>query len=420
MKHSLEEIAKAVGCKKYPARWQLLFEEAMAEYAQTGNPLADPAYYDRLQEKYGCMADYLELYKEAARQTATVEALSRFLFLLAFALRDEENRGGDIGGLALLEAPEGQDPLAYNMVTGLAVCSQLDEANEKLTARDFPEEFRRGCLRSAVSCGVNSYKRLHGGQPGYRLLGWAQRYLAGKLCMIGRLEAEFECAFKGHGTVFQRFDGQQLALAKNITLHRSGFALGSRHYEDPEGSWEPVLEETEASVTGYPYLEDGSVSRQPVTLLREEWKPVLTEGDPVIGLHIPERPGQPLSPEVVDSTLEQIKTAAAARGYAYKGFTCQSWLMDPQVVEMAGSKSNLAQFSARFGKMTVKSSGENVFVFVYKQPNADFALENLPEYTRLERGIKQHYLAGKAIYDVFGYFLKSDRIRNRKNVPQSK
>lgn len=94
--------------------------------------------------------------------------------------------------------------------------------------------------------------------------------------------------------------------------------------------------------------------------------------------------------------------------------------MDPQVVEMAGSKSNLAQFSARFGKMTVKSSGENVFVFVFKQPNADFALENLPEYTRLERGIKQHYLAGKAIYDVFGYFLKSDRIRNRKNVPQSK
>lgn len=406
MKESLEETAKAVGCKKYPARWQHLFAEAMAEYAERGNPLADPSYYDRLQEKYGCMADYLELYKEAARQTAASEALSRFLFLLSYALRDEENRGGDIGGLALLEAPAGEVPLAYNMVTGLAVCSQLDDANEKLTERGFPEDFRRSCLRSAVSCGVNSYMRLHGGQPGYRLLGWAQRYLAGKLCMIGRLEVEFDCAFKGHGTVYERFDGKQIALAENITLHRSGFALGSRHYEDSEGSWEPVLEETEASVTGYPYLEDGSVSRQAVTLLRSEWKPVLTEGDPVIGLHIPERPGQPLSPEVVDSTLDQIKTAAAAICYAYKGFTCQSWLMDPQVGQIAGQTSNLARFSRRFQKMTVKSSGENVFIFVFKRPNMDFPLESLPENTRLERGIKQHYLAGNAIYDVFGYFTK--------------
>lgn len=47
---------------------------------------------------------------------------------------------------------------------------------------------------------------------------------------------------------------------------------------------ESVLEENEASVTGYPYLEDGSVSHQAVTLLRKEWEQVLTEGDPVIGL----------------------------------------------------------------------------------------------------------------------------------------
>ena len=408
MNGSLEEIAKAVGCKRYPARWQLIFEEAMARYAETGNPLADPAYYDRLQETYGCMGQYLELYKEAARQTAAEDALSRFLFLLSLALRDKENRKGHIGELALLEVPEGKDPLAYNMVTGLAVCSQLDEGNETLTARGFPEAYRRSCLKTAVGCGVNSYMRLHGGEPGYRLLGWAQHYLAGKMCMIGRLEVEFDCVFKGHGSVYERFDGQQIALAKDITLHRSGFALGSRHYEDSDGAWEPVLEENDVSVTGYPYLESGAVSRQPVTLLRKEWKRVLTEGDPVIGLHIPERPGQPLTPEAVDSTLAEVETVAAAIGYDYRGFTCHSWIMDPQVGEITGQQSNLARFSGRFRKMTLKSPGENVFVFVFKRPNLDFSLESLPENTRLERGIKQHYLAGKAIYDVFGYFSKKD------------
>lgn len=402
----LEELAKAVGCKRYPARWQLIFEEAMARYAETGNPLADPAYYDRLQETYGCMGQYLELYKEAARQTAAEDALSRFLFLLAYALRDRENRKQDIGELALLEAPAGKEPLAYNMVTGLAVCSQLDEGNETLMARGFPEAYRRSCLKTAVECGVNSYMRLHGGEPGYRLLGWAQHYLAGKMCMIGRLEVEFGCVFKGHGSVYERFDGQQIVLAKNITLHRSGFALGSRHYEDSEGSWEPVLEETDTCVTGYPYLESGAVSRQPVTLLRKEWKRVLTEGDPVIGLHIPERPGQPLTPEVVDSTLEEIETVAKAIRYSYKAFTCHSWLMDPQLKDLVGKDTNLVRFADRFHKLTAKSTGQSVFMFVFKQPNMEFELRDLPENTRLERAIKQHYLNGKAIYEVFGYFFK--------------
>ena len=406
MEYTLESLMAAVGCPQYPKRWAEIFDTAMFRFSRTGNALTEPSFYDTLQKKYGCMAKYLELYKKAAAQTAEDEALSRFLFLLAFALEDRENRNQDIRELSLLTVPEGREPLAYNMVTGLAVCSQLEEGDRALEAKGFPEAYRRSCLQAAVDCGVNSYMRVHGGQPGYRLLGWAQHYLKGKMAMIGRLEVEFDCPFKGHAAVYRHCDGTEIALAKDIRLHSTGFALGSRHYEDEAGAWEPVLEETETHVTGCPYQENGAVSREKRVLSKDQWQLVLTDGDPVISLHIPDRPGQPLTPEVVDSTLAEIEAVAKAIGYPYKAFVCHSWLLDPQLEEILGPETNMVRFSKRFGKLTAKSSAESVFFFAFKRPNMDFAISDLPENTRLERGVKQHYLNGKAIYEVFGYFCK--------------
>ena len=45
-----------------------------------------------------------------------------------------------------------------------------------------------------------------------------------------------------------------------------------------------------------------------------------------------------------------------------------------------------------------------VFNFVFKKPNNDFDIRDLPETTRLERALKAHYLGGKAIYEMYGYF----------------
>jgi len=43
-----------------------------------------------------------------------------------------------------------------------------------------------------------------------------------------------------------------------------------------------------------------------------------------------------------------------------------------------------------------------VFSFVYRADN--LAIEDLPEDTRLQVELKKHFLAGKAIYNVGGYF----------------
>ena len=122
MKYTLENLMAQVGCAAYPERWHDIFADAMAEYDREGCAPADPAYYDALHEKYGCMERHGDLYRSAALQVATDEPLARFLTLLVVALCDDEHRGEDIRKLSLLKAPQGKVPLAYNMITGLALC----------------------------------------------------------------------------------------------------------------------------------------------------------------------------------------------------------------------------------------------------------------------------------------------------------
>ena len=105
MKYTLEESMSLVGCPAYPERWQEIYADAMAEYDREGCVLADPAYYDDLHRKYGCMERHGELYRRAAAQVATDEPLARFLTLLSVALRDDAHRGEDIRKLALLKVP---------------------------------------------------------------------------------------------------------------------------------------------------------------------------------------------------------------------------------------------------------------------------------------------------------------------------
>jgi hypothetical protein len=108
----------------------------------------------------------------------------------------------------------------------------------------------------------------------------------------------------------------------------------------------------------------------------------------------------------VDATLRETK--AFLRDYfpefSYKAFVCGSWLLDPQLETLLGRDANIVKFGKRFARLTAKSAGNGVFNFVFKKPNTDFDIRDLPESTRLERALKEHYLNGKAIYEMYGYF----------------
>ena len=406
MKFTLESLMKEVGCKKYPERWSKIFDKAMAEYDNQGCYLTNTKFYDELHVKYGCFSKYGEVYKAAARQTAEDEALGRFLTLLAMALRDDEHRKTDLKEFSRPVTPVGKEPLAYEMVTGLALCSQLEKGVENMRKRNFPQETINDVLALAVG-GVSTSERKNNGAPGFELLSWCQLYIEARLLLIERLEIEFLSKFYAKAVVFQNQSGEIVTLAHDIELHRDGFALGSAHYEEEEGSWIVRVEETEQTWCGYPFQENGYVSTEKIELSKDEWEKVLETGDPVIRIHIP--PFGKMTPEMIDKTLEETKKFAKEHfpDYDYKAFACHSWLIDPQLDEILDPESNIVKFRQRFRSLTCKSSGKDVFNFIFNKPNMDFDIHDLPEDSSLQRALKKHYLNGKTIYEMEG-FLKNN------------
>lgn len=406
MQYTLEELAAAVGCERYPQRWHNFFAEVMADYDAKGCRYSDPAYYERLEREYDCFGEkYWPIYLEAAEKTAKIEALDRFLALMARAVQDAEQKDEEIRSTSLLRAPEGADPFAYRMLFGLVACSQLDTAAATMRRKGIPEDILKDTLRLVIGCEA-SYERRHGGQHGYDILWWAQLHIDGKLYRIGRLELELLEELPFPILVLRHKNGAVAALADGERVHRGGYVLGSLHYEDEAGAWEARVEESEEAWIGHAYLENGYIAAETTVYPKAEWEKVLAAGDPAVNVHIPAGGG--LTPAVVDETLAQFRSFLAQYypEFAYKAFVCASWLMDPQLDTLLPETSNIVQFSRRFKRMARKSMGSGVFNFIFLKPDMNFDIHTLPENTRLERAVKQHYLSGKAIYEMNGFFLK--------------
>ncbi|MBE6691624.1 MAG: hypothetical protein E7590_10190 [Ruminococcaceae bacterium] len=413
MKFTLESLMQTVGCAKYPDRWAEIFDTVMRDFDKNGCPLTDPAYYDRLHRQYNAFPLHLATYKEAATAVGRSEPLSRLLALLVASLSASETAWEDVKAFSAPKTADGSPDLATDMLTGLAICCQIPYMHDLLTKRRLPEDV---ILRSVqvLEKGVDQYAMRHDGIRGYDLLEWFQRNIFGHLYRIHRLEIEIFAKFSGRAKVFENDEGERIALAHDITLHRSGWALGAKNYTDEAGSFYAEVQENETDWMGFPYDDRGFVKKTAVTLSKDKWHLVLEYGDPVVSLHIP-ADGR-LDAESVDETLAGTKEFLRTYfpDYTYKAFYCNSWLLDPRLATLVGPDSNIAKFGKRFAPLTAKSEGNAVFRFVFlKSDPKSVDITTLPESTRLERALKAHYLAGKCIYEVKGYFFSSEQYNGR-------
>lgn len=401
MYKSIEELMQAAGCTAWPTRWNEIFDTVMADFDQNGCYMTDPAYYDMLHEKYGVLNKYLDLFKEAAVAVGKREPLARLLALLVAALKDRVHVDADLKEFKQPLSPEGTHDLAVDMLTGLALFAMIPYTAKKLAHRNLPADIFHYIINNCEMC-VDYYKARYGA-PGCNLITWYQLPIEGHLFRIGRLEIQLCNTFRG-GSVFANDKGERITLCHDKRLHCDGFPLGSYGFEEEAGAFDATLTETDTAYVGYPYLPNGYISKSTVTLLKSEWKQVLTNGDPVIALHIPAGGG--LSPEIVDETLAKTKDFVAVHysDIPYKAFVCSSWLVDPQLIALAGEASNIAAFARRFTPMAQKSNGNGVMNFIFFDPDRRIPLEELPEDTRLQRALKQHYLNGRVIYEMYGYF----------------
>ncbi len=126
---------------------------------------------------------------------------------------------------------------------------------------------------------------------------------------------------------------------------------------------------------------------------------VLSPDDPVIGVHIPA--GADISDLARHTAYAGARTIfrASFAEYAFRGFACWSWLMDPQLSDML-PHSKIAAFQGEFIRLPARWGGDAVFEYVFPAPFS--SLDALPENTTLERRVKAHYLAGKKIDEMCG------------------
>ena len=402
MNYTLETLMQSVDCKRFPTRWYEIYDTVMQNYEQNGCPLADPAYYDHLQKEYGVFPKHLSVYKAAAAGVAKRDDLSRFLALLAATVADRANCKADLKELSV---PYVQGDVAVNMLTGLAVCAALPYTAELVKRRNLPPEIANYILRNPEA-GIDFYRVRHGGEDGFNLIDWFQLSIEARLFRIGRLEIEIGAKFRGRARVFENTAGNRITLADSIDLHSSGFALGAKHYEDETASWRAEIEENDTRWRGYAFDDRGFVRRETIELPKSEWRVILAPDDPVISLHIP-GDNTPFTPAVIDATLAETRAVMAKHfpDVPYKAFVCGSWLLDPQLCGLLGEETNISKFCRRFTPITRKSQGRDVFSFIFHCPDtANVDIAALPDGTRLERALKQHYLSGKAIYEMYGYF----------------
>jgi hypothetical protein len=183
-------------------------------------------------------------------------------------------------------------------------------------------------------------------------------------------------------------------------FHRSGLALGSAGLEDDEGAYDADFTETDEAYVGR-LVYDCRVSKEISTLKKSEWECVLAAKDRVCNLHIPR--ATDMTPDFVIKSMREGLALLRERypEFDTKAIVCSSWLLEPKLVEILGEGAKLSSFVNRFLKFPVKSFGTSCLGYVFPGYQTG-AVEDFPEKTSLQRGVKKLMLSGGFIYGATG------------------
>lgn len=135
--------------------------------------------------------------------------------------------------------------------------------------------------------------------------------------------------------------------------------------------------------------------------------PGFAEGEFALSVHIPE--DGPLDPAAVEASIEEA-TAFFPRHFgdeyppgATLRFGCSSWLLDRQLGEILGERSNIVSFQRRFDELPGgRQADRDVVWYVFRRRR--YELDELPRRTRLERAIVEHLVSGGHFYERVGAF----------------
>jgi hypothetical protein len=391
---TLCELANKLGINSYPAKLEEIYKTVdKSEF----NP-CDIFYIKGLQAKYKLLGDYTEDVIKGARELAEKPEL-----LLWAKLMCEYNKDATSFEARQLSFPVSDGTPAMDMMPILVLLCEVPEMIKKYEARGFSKE---QIVKFLDNFRINLWVcMLLSGRPmldkGH--YNWLCHYT--KAMIFDHKAFNFQPTTWGMEAIYlkNKASGKILPMMLSGKFHRNGLVLGSAGAEDEEGSFDAEFNAGPDFFKGH-IVKGGRVCSEISMLKKSEWECVLSPLDNVIGLHIPRNAN--LDPSYV---IESLKEGFELTRKHYpelnpKFIVCSSWLLEPKLAEILGEGAKVTFFTELFTKYPKLDYGKSCLGYVFTGYQAG-PVENFPEDTRLQRGIKKLMLEGDYIRGTGGVII---------------
>ena len=229
---------------------------------------------------------------------------------------------------------------------------------------------------------------------------WLHRFAFAEIFRVHGIQFEFTRLNKNGAYLKNKQTGEIQPVMANGLIHRSGKNLvGAGGYDDDTDAYTGELTETADSYISYS-VHDHVADKEKTEFPKSQWELVGKPGDKCLAMHLPRG---------ADIKEDNVRRACAAAfeivkksypDYIGVPVQCASWLLDPGIENLVGPDSNVVRFGKLFARILSKSPGRAADGFVF--PGKPVADKDLPEDTRLQRALKQHYLNGGYTYGTTG------------------
>ena len=388
----MKEVAQKLGIETYPE----VLDSLCAGLDDT--PACDLELIADAQEKYNAFEEYYDYVVEGAKKINEDPVYSAWVKTINAYLKDPSlGHQRDLPVLPLNGTPK------QDMAMLMTLVPFIPSAAAAYTKGGFSQEEVASYIRAYSSC-MNSTK-IRSGFVGLdkTYFMWLHHFAFAEIFRVHGIQFEFSKINKNCAYLKNKQTGQIQPIMYAGQVHASGKMLvGAGGYEDEEGSFVAEFTETEDSYIGHG-VYDHIVNKQKTTYPKAQWQMLAKAGDKALSMHLPRG---------ADIREENVRKACAAAreiinrcnpDYVSAPIYCSSWLLDPGNEEILGPDSNVVRFGKLFVRIPSKSTGRAANGFVY--PGKKLPDEELPEDTRLQRGLKQRYLNGGYSYSFQGILM---------------
>ena len=286
------------------------------------------------------------------------------------------------------------------MYPAYVIAAGIGQLRRRYRQAGIPERYLTDAMGD-LSLWVRNSERITGRME-LRHYPWMTGYVRMELFRIGRLEF-----IAGRSEVPAHFFRSAAGAVCALMAEGRPIAADGRSSDEARGiptAFTTEFTRTDDGVRGNPCDPLGVVSPNPVFLDAAEWTCVLSPGDSIIEVHIPE--GPPMDPDEISKSLAEAPEffARYLGKTGFRAFTCFSWLMSPALAEILPG-SNLAAFGQRFYRVPETADDWQTFERAFDEKRTDW--DDMPCDTALRRGLKRLYLSGGDCRETQGVLLLS-------------